>query len=168
MAPGELRCDEAVIDVGEESRMGVSKIVERENNRNRTPPGLGDHRRCDWIAAVGQHDFRTVHIQEFPEESQDSLDLLEPLEAEPGGANLDDCDGNPLPTRIKDLRTLVAADRRPDLVRLAHRAHDVIDAGLALEVELGSTERLAMEAGPGQPREHVERGHRRAVGKVDD
>ena len=70
--------------------------------------------------------------------------------------------------RVENPGALRSADRRPGLVRLAHRVEDVFDADLGREVELRGTERLALESGCSQPLKYIECCHRSPVGEVDD
>jgi hypothetical protein len=60
------------------------------------------------------------------------------------------------------------ACRGANLVRFTRHGDDLFQTHIGVEIELGRTERLALEAGRGKPLEHVERGHGSAIGRDDD
>ena len=61
-----------------------------------------------------------------------------------------------------------AAGGSPDLVRLVQVADDPLEADFVMEIQLRRAERLALETTGSQSLEQIERGHRGAVGEIDD
>ena len=84
----------------------------------------------------------------------------------PRRVQLDDRDGHMLPTGIKNVRVFGAANGPSILTWLVQGIDDSLEARLRLEIELGRTESLAFKAGRSEPLEHIERGHRGAVGEA--
>src|SRR5271157_4279149 len=76
--------------------------------------------------------------------------------------------GRCVPPRVEDARMARGACPGANLVRFTRHGDDLFQTHIGVEIELGRTERLALEAGRGKPLEHVERGHGSAIGRVDD
>ena len=139
-----------------------------EDDRNLLTPGQVDHSNRDRIAAVGEHHIGLKDLQERPEKLQDGTNLLGALPDVPGGIQPHDRDRNVAPAGVEHPRSIRAANRGSDLIGLSQLADDLFEARLVRQVQLGRTERLGIEAERREPLEHIQGGHRGAVGEIDD
>ena len=64
--------------------MGIGEVVRAQRQREFRAAGLGDHRRGDRVAAVGEHDVGTKGVEAFLEELADGLNLIGSLRDDSG------------------------------------------------------------------------------------
>ena len=143
MPAGELRGDDAGIDVGQRRGLAIAEVMDREDDGNLSAPGQVDHPGRDGVAAVGEHDVGLEDLQVLAEELQHGADLLGPLASVAGGIQPHDRDRHIAAAGIQHLGAIGPARGRPDLVGLAQLGDDPLEARLVGQIELWGAEGVA-------------------------
>jgi hypothetical protein len=139
----------ARIDVREVPGIRVPEVVDREDDRDAPVPGDGDHALRDRITAVCEQDIGPEDVEKLGEESQHRLHLFPALRDVPGGRLANEGDRDPAPAGIQYRRLIDATNRRTNIERLVQIADHLLEADFGLQVQLGRSKSLALEA-PGR------------------